>query len=87
MQVILKFLMSRGMNRGLLEGSRTWIILGGVALALRLLYRISHPEPKVLFSHKMKPGESLVFTHDQLADARIYAQGVPKDGNMGRARR
>ena len=52
-----------GITRGLLGGDRRWLVVGTVALGLRTLGKLVSKEPKVVYSEKLDPGESLVITH------------------------
>ena len=53
----------RGWSRGVLDGNRAWIVVGGVALAGHLLGRAAGGEPDVVFSEQLAPGESFRITH------------------------
>jgi len=56
--------MRRGFDRGLLEGNRAWVVVGGLALLGHLAGRALHREPEVVFSELLRPGESLRITHE-----------------------
>lgn len=59
--------MRAGLRRGLLGGSRPWIVVGGVALGLRALGRLAAHEPEVVFCERLSPGETLVISRDRQA--------------------
>jgi len=54
----------RGWDRGLGDGNRFWLVLGGVAVVARLARRTMRREPEVVFSQKLSPGESIRVTHE-----------------------
>lgn len=68
MSSILRFLVRRGMrmgwDRGVVEGHRGWVVVGGAALLARLAGRAMHREPEVVFREKLRPGESIRITHE-----------------------
>ena len=64
---MLRWLLRIGVDRGLLGGSRVWTLLGGLALAIRLVKRIGGSEPKVVYSGTLHPGEALLISHDRPA--------------------
>ena len=53
-----------GFRRGVLGGSRGFMILWMVAMAVRLLKRMGGSEPEVVYSEKLEPGTSLLLTHE-----------------------
>lgn len=62
---MLAFLLRRGFRLGVLGGSRRWLVIGGVALGVRVLRKLSGQEPEVVYSEKLGPGESLVIAHER----------------------
>ena len=60
---MLGLLLRQGFKRGVLGGNRTWLVVGGAALGLRLLRKLSGSEPKVVYSEELKPGEALVIAN------------------------
>lgn len=60
---MLGLLLRQGFKRGVLGGNRTWLVVGGAALALRLLKKLSGSEPKVVYSEELKEGEALVIAN------------------------
>lgn len=56
--------MRHGWQRGVVDGSRAWVVVGGVSLLGYLAGRVMHREPEVVFSEKLKPGQSLRITHE-----------------------
>jgi hypothetical protein len=49
--------MRRGFDRGLLEGSRGWVIVGGLALLGHLAGRAMSRHPETLHSQRIQPGD------------------------------
>ena len=66
MQRLLRLLLRNGLRKGLLGGSRPWLIAGGVAAGIRVLRKIAGSEPKVVYSEKLQPGETVVIAHGRL---------------------
>ena len=52
----------RGFRDGLVGGNRAWLAVGTVALGVRLLRKLSRPEP-VVVCEPLRPGETLVIAH------------------------
>jgi hypothetical protein len=59
---VLRTVSRRGFRRGLLGGSRTWLILGISAAGLRVMTRLFSDKPEVVYSAKLHPGEVLRIT-------------------------
>jgi hypothetical protein len=53
----------RGWDRGLGDGNRFWLVVGGVAVLARLTRRAMRRESEVIFSEKLAPGESIDVYH------------------------
>jgi hypothetical protein len=66
---MLRFLLRQGFRRGVLQGSRPWLVVGGAALGLRVLRTLSGGRPETVYSEKLAPGETLVIAHER--DATI----------------
>ena len=62
---MLRWVLRIGLSRGLLGGSRAWTFVGGVALAIRVVKKIGGSEPKVVYTGRLGPGESLLISHDR----------------------
>ena len=50
----------RAITDGVLGGNRRWLVLGGLAWALRAYTYASRREPEVVYRTELKPGETLV---------------------------
>jgi hypothetical protein len=61
--------LKRGWRQGVMEGKRSWLIVGGVALTLRLWQRMAGKEEKVVYREQLRPGETLVIAHDRTISA------------------
>ena len=59
------FLLRQGFRKGVLGGSRRWLVVGGAALGVRLLGKLARREPEVVYCEELSPGESLVIAHDR----------------------
>jgi hypothetical protein len=57
---MLQLLRRRAMLRGPFGGSKQWTLLWAVLIGLRLVRKMTHREPEVVFSERLAPGESLV---------------------------
>ena len=55
-------LFRRGLVKGVFGGSRPWLVVWVVLLALRILRRITRDTPDVLYSEKLEPGQTLLIT-------------------------
>ncbi len=66
---MLETLSRLGLTRGLLGASRAWTVIGGLAFGLRALKRLGGGE-KVVYSRELRPGESLLISHDRRVRVR-----------------
>ncbi len=55
--------MRRGWRVGVVEGNRTWVVVGGIALLSHLAGRVLGREEEVVFREALKPGESFRVSH------------------------
>lgn len=60
---VVGFLISKGLRKGLLGGSKAWLGIGALAYGLRFAWRILRRKPVLSFSQQLRPGERLVITH------------------------
>ena len=60
---MLRLLLRRGLWNGLVGGSRFWMVVGGAAAGVRIIRRLSGREPKVVYSEKLEPGQTVVISH------------------------
>ena len=58
------YLRRQAIVRGLVGGSRGWLVLGGVAWGIRLLRRFASTRRlRTVLTEELRPGERLVITH------------------------
>ena len=60
----IRFGLRRGWSRGVVDGSPAWVVVGGLALLGYLADRFVRRESQVVFSEKLRPGESVRITHE-----------------------
>jgi hypothetical protein len=61
LESLLRRLFRTGTRRGL-GGSRAWTIIAVATGAVRLLRRIAHPKPEVLWRQQLRPGDRFEVT-------------------------
>lgn len=60
----LGYVRQQAIRRGVLGGSRAWLILGGVAWGFRLLRWVAGTRRlRAVLTEELRPGESLLITH------------------------
>ena len=60
----LSYLRRQAIVRGVMGGSRGWLILGGTAWAIRILSRVvSTRRLRPVLTQELRPGESLLISH------------------------
>ena len=62
---MLAFVLRQAFRKGLMGGSRRWLLVGGVAVGVKVLRKLSGSEPEVVYSEALGPGESLVIAHER----------------------
>lgn len=60
---INRLLLLGGVRKGLLGGSRPWLVIGALAGAARVLGRMKAKEAKVVYCEELGQGQSLVISH------------------------
>lgn len=60
-----RLLLARAFRKGLLEGSRFWTVVGTLGLAMKVLRKITKDEPEVVFCEELRPGQTLLISHDR----------------------
>ncbi len=63
---MLSRLARAGLRRGILDGSRPWLVIGTAAVGARLLRRLSQRDPEVVLCEELKPGQTIVITHTRV---------------------
>lgn len=64
MRRLLRFAMRQAWRRGVLDGNRTWIVIGGVSLVGHLALRALKREDEVLWSGEVAPGQVVTVTNE-----------------------
>lgn len=59
---LLRFLRRRSLRRGVLEGNRVWLVLGGAVWGLRALQVALRSSPERVFIGDLRPGETIQIT-------------------------
>jgi hypothetical protein len=54
----------RGWQRGVVEGNRAWLAVGGLAVLAHLARRYGGRKTDVVFLEKLRPGETFVITDE-----------------------
>jgi hypothetical protein len=80
MNRLIRLGLRQGWRRGVLEGRRTWLVLGAVALSARAMQRLGGRSEDVVYREKLGPGASLLISH--LREDRESA-GTPSDTITG----
>jgi hypothetical protein len=62
----VRALLRRGWRRGVLEGSPAWTVMGAAAVLVYLGRKAMRREAEVVFSERLRPGESVRITHEPL---------------------
>ena len=61
---MVRFLMRTGMRKGVMGGSRVWLVLGGVGLLVRVMKKLSGSEPEVVYSEELPVGTAIVIANE-----------------------
>lgn len=65
---MLRLLLARAVRKGIFGGSRFWTVVATLGLAMKVLRRFTKDEPEVAFSERLRPGQTLVISHDRAAE-------------------
>jgi hypothetical protein len=60
---MLSAVLRMALRKGLLGGSRPWLIVGVAATGLRIFSRLARRQPVVVYRDKLDAGQSLVISH------------------------
>lgn len=55
----LSRMMFLGFRKGVLEGSRPWLVTGAAAGTVRIIQRLGREAPATVFSEELAPGEGV----------------------------
>jgi hypothetical protein len=61
---VIRYLVRNGLRKGVLGGSRPWLVLGGVGLLLRLYKKVSGSEPKVVYAEELPVGQAIIIANE-----------------------
>ena len=70
MATLLRYLRRVGIERGLLEGRRSWMWLGGLAWGLHFLNKAAGRHEVVVYREELLPGESVVVRREAVPERR-----------------
>lgn len=68
-------LMRAGLRKGLLEGSRPWLVVGIAAGSVRILRRLVSNEEQVVLREELPPGATLVIAHGAEGEPKVLGAG------------
>lgn len=60
-----RLLFAQAVRKGFLGTSRFWTVVGTLGVAMKVLRRITSDEPEVAFCEELRPGQSLLISHDR----------------------
>jgi hypothetical protein len=63
MRRLIGLVMRKGWRRGVLGGSRPWLIAGILAFGVNLMQRLAAKEPQVVYREELAPGEAVLIRH------------------------
>lgn len=66
---VLRWAVRNGFRKGVVGGSRAWVVLFTGALGVRAVQRLAGKEEKIVLSEELRPGEALVITHERVTVA------------------
>lgn len=64
MGALLRLLMRQGLHRGLLGGSRAWVIIGGIGVLGHLARKGLTRDEDILWSGEVAPGQVVTVRHE-----------------------
>jgi len=63
MNRLIRLGIRQGWRRGILEGRRTWLVVGGLALGARLLQRLGGREEQLVYRENLEVGSAVLITN------------------------
>lgn len=76
---VAKRLLSLGLRRGVLRGSKPFIVLAGLAGAWRLIEILSGSVKETVYLEPLEPGQELLISH-----LGVTYRGAERNGGDGR---
>jgi hypothetical protein len=61
---MVRLLLRHGLRKGLLGGSRAWLVLGGVGLLFRTMQKLGGKEIEVVFCEELPVGTAVVIANE-----------------------
>ena len=65
--MLARLLLPRAIRKGFLGGSQVWSVLGSLVIAMRVLKKVTQDKPEVAYCGPLKPGETLLISHERSA--------------------
>jgi hypothetical protein len=62
---VVRWLLRRGVRRGVLGGSRPWTVVAVVAGSIHLFGRLWGKTPQVVYREELEPGQTIVVSHER----------------------
>jgi hypothetical protein len=73
MNRLIRLGIRHGWRRGILEGRRTWLVVGALALSARFLQRLGGRQEEVVYRENLDVGRALLITN--LPEERVGKRG------------
>jgi hypothetical protein len=83
---VLSLLLKRGFSRGLVGGSRPWLLAGTGALVVKGLRWAAQRPTVVVYREEIRPGETLVLTREEEHPSRRQRREEAKQAKAARKR-
>jgi hypothetical protein len=64
MNRLIGIAINKGWREGILRGSRPWLIIGGAALAIRVLQRAAEREQVIVYRQDLPVGEAVTIANE-----------------------
>jgi hypothetical protein len=61
---MLRFILRNGFRKGLLQGNRFWLVLGGAGVLLKVLRKLGGSEPQVVYSEELPVGTAVLIANE-----------------------
>ena len=75
MGAVLRFIRRGGIERGIFEGRRAWLMLGALAWGLHFLNKAAGRNEVVVYREELLPGESVVLRREATPQRRTRRGG------------
>jgi hypothetical protein len=61
---MIRLLLRNGLRKGVLGGSRLWLVLGGAGLLVRVLQKLGGSEAEVVYCEELPVGQAIVVANE-----------------------